>query len=156
MKLKLVNHTPDDNHNYPTKKLHGCNRGFKAEWVRSHSWLHYSWSEDGVYCKACALFAPSDVRQQKLSVLVNKPFNVWTKQSSTFRSHEQLAYHQDSMTRMVDLKDSCCDPTRNIACLLNKAREDQVARNAKVIKSLRTAVCLVLWETRSFFLRSQR
>ena len=121
--------------------MHGCNRQFKVEWVRNHPWLHYSSSEDGVYCKACALFAPSDIRQQKLGVLVTKPFSVWTKQSSTFRSHEELQYHQDSMTRMVAFKDSCSDPTRNVACLLNKAHEDQVARNVKVMKSLPKCVC---------------
>ena len=83
MKLKLVNHTPDASYNYPTKYLHGCNRRFKAEWVQNHSWLHYSISEDGVYSKACALFAPNDTKQQTLGILVNKPFNTWTKQSFT-------------------------------------------------------------------------
>jgi len=48
---------------HPTTHMHGCNRRFKCEWVHSHSWLHYSASEDGVYCKACALFAPSEIKQ---------------------------------------------------------------------------------------------
>ena len=52
-KLELLNHTPDASYNYPTKYIHGCNRRFKSEWVKNHSWLHYSVSEDGVYCKAC-------------------------------------------------------------------------------------------------------
>jgi hypothetical protein len=141
MKLKIINHTPNASHNYPKRYMHGCNRQFKVEWVRNHPWLHYSSSEDGVYCKACALFAPRDIRQQKLGVLVTKPFSVWTKKSSTFRSHEELQYHQDSMTRMVAFKDSCSDPTQNVACLLNKAHEDQVARNVKVMKSLLKCVC---------------
>ena len=38
-KLKLLNHTPDSNFNYPTKYMNGCNRRFKPEWVKSHSWL---------------------------------------------------------------------------------------------------------------------
>ena len=87
MKLKLVNHPPDTSYNYPTK---GCNRHFKAEWVQNQSWLHYSISEDGVYCKACALFAPNDIKQQKLGMLVNKPLNMWTEQSFASSGPEKL------------------------------------------------------------------
>ena len=113
MKLKIVNHMPDNRFNYPKTYLNGCNRRFKPEWVHNHSWLHYSVSEDGVYCKACALFAPSEIKQQKIGSLVSKPFSLWTKQSSVFKNHEQLAYHQSSMTRMSAFKDSCSNPTHN-------------------------------------------
>lgn len=100
--------------------MHGCNRRFKPEWAKSRSWLHYSPSEDGVYCKACVLFAPADVKRQKLELLGNKPFSVWNKQSSVFKDHEQLSYHQDSMTRMAAFKESCSNPVRNVATMLNK------------------------------------
>ena len=133
MKLKLIKQAPDDKFHYPTVFMHGCKRRFKPEWTQRHSWLHYSPSEDGVYCKACVLFAPVDVKQQKLGSLVNKPFSIWTKQSFFFNRHEQLAYHQDSMTRM---EASCKCPVRNVATMLNKAHEEQVSRNAQVIKSL--------------------
>ena len=93
MKLKLVDHTPDAKYKYPTKYMNGCSRRFKPEWVQIHSWLHYSASEDGVFCKACALFAPGEVQQQKLGSLVSKPFSLWMKQSSAFNSHEKLSYH---------------------------------------------------------------
>ena len=136
MKLKLIKQTPDAKITYPTKYMHGCNRRFKPEWVQSHSWLHYSVSEDGAYCKACVLFGPTDIKQQKLGSLVNKPFSLWTKQSSIFNSHEQLAYHQDSMTRMGAFKESCSNPMCNVATLLNKVHNEQVSRNAQVIKSL--------------------
>ena len=76
MKLELVNQTPDASYKYPSTYMHGCNRRFKPEWNKSHPWLHYSLSEDGVYCKACALFAPIDIRKQKLGVFVSKPFNI--------------------------------------------------------------------------------
>ena len=74
MKLKLIKQAPDAKLNYPTKFMHGCNQRLKPEWTQSHSSLHYSPSEDGVYCKACVLFAPADVKRQKLCSLVNKPF----------------------------------------------------------------------------------
>ena len=136
VKLKIVNQMPDNRFNYPKTYLNGCNRRFKPEWVRNHSWLHYSVSEDGVYCKACALFAPSEIKQQKLGSLVSKPFSHWTKQSSVCKNHEQLEYHQSSMTRMSAFKDSCSNPTHNVATMLNTARKEQVSRNTRVVKSL--------------------
>lgn len=101
--------------------MHGCNQRLKPEWVQNHSWLHYSVSEDGVYCKACALFAPTDVKQQNLGSVVNKAFSVWTN------SHERLAYHQDSMTRMAAFKESCSNPVHSAATIFNKAHKEQVS-----------------------------
>ena len=141
MKLKIINHVPDTNYNYPVKNMYGINRRFRVEWVKNHPWAHYSKSKDGVYCKACALFAPSDIGRQKLGVFVTRPFQVWTKQSSAFLSHEEHKYHQDSMTKMVSFRDSCSVPTHNVACMLNKEREEQIARNTMVVKSLLKCVC---------------
>ena len=67
-KLRLVNYTPHAKFKYPTKYMNGCNRHFKPDWVQSHSWLHYSASEDSAYCKACALFAPSDKYNKNLAL----------------------------------------------------------------------------------------
>ena len=84
-----------------------------------------------VLCKACVLFDPSEVKQQKLGSLVNKPFSLWTKQSPAFNCHEKLSYHQDCMTKMAAFKDSCRDPTRNVATMLNNAHKEQVSRNTQ-------------------------
>ncbi len=135
-KLKLVKNVPDNTVNYPAQFLHGCNRRFKPEWAKRHPWISYSQSDDGVYCKACVLFAPSDVHGQKLGVLVTKPFTVWTKKTSVFDSHEKLNYHQNSMTRMTAFKESSANPLLNVATMLNNTRKEQVSRNTKVIKSL--------------------
>ena len=61
----------------------------EAQWTNSHPWLHYSHADDGVYCKACDLFATDEVCGQKLGVLVSKPFRIWTSHSSTFSRHEK-------------------------------------------------------------------
>ena len=136
MKLKLLDHTPDAKYKYPTKYMNGCNRRFKPEWVQIRSWLHYSASEDGVFCKACALFAPGEVQQQKLGSLVSKPFSLWTKQSSAFNSHEKLSYHHICVMKMAAFKESCRVPTQNVATMLSNAHKEQVPRNTLVIKSL--------------------
>ena len=74
--LQIINHVPDAKYNYPATYMNGCNCRFKVEWVKAHPWLHYSPTEDGVYCKACALFAPDNAGRQKLGILVlNGPSN---------------------------------------------------------------------------------
>ena len=137
-------------YNYPTTFLHGCNRRFKPDWCINHPWLHYSLSEDGVFCKACALFAPDNVHSQKLGMFVSKPFRVWTKQSSTFHSHEHTEYHQNSMARMVAFQRFMHCPTQNVACMLNKEHEAQVSQNIMVLKSLFDCVCFCAKQGISF------
>ena len=92
--------------------------------MQTHSWLHYSVSEDGMYCKPCALFAPSEVQQQTLGSLVNKPFSLWTKQPSAFNNREQLSYHHACMLKMAAFKEFYCDPTQNGATMLSNACEE--------------------------------
>ena len=120
-KLEIINHVPDAKFNYPTTYMNGCNRRFKVEWVKAHPWLRYSSTEDGTYCKACALFAPEDA-----GILVVKPFCKWTKQSSVFQSHEQSQYHHDSMAKMLSFKETCADPTKGVASMLNQEREERM------------------------------
>ena len=141
MKLKIINNTPDLTYNYPARNLYGINRRFKVDWVKTHPWVHYSVSEDGVYCKACSLFAPGDVGRQKLGVFVIKPFQMWTKQSAAFTSHETHQYHQDAMAKMVSFRNYCSAPTQSVACMLIKEREEQIAWNTVVLKSLLECVC---------------
>ena len=107
----------------------------KVEWVESHPWLLYSRSDDGAYCKACALFAPEEVNCQKLGVLVAHPFRIWTSQSSVFQ-HEKANYHQDSMAKMLHFKEVCANPSRNVASMLSKEREERLQHNTAVVKSL--------------------
>ncbi len=120
VKLEIINLVPDANYTYPVKNMYGINRRFKVEWAKNYPWGHYSMSKDGVYCKACALFAPCDIGRQKLGVFVTKPFQVWTKQSSAFLCHEEHKYHQDSLTKMVAFRDSCS--VLLLACWIRSVR----------------------------------
>ena len=50
------------------------------------------------------LFAPTEVKQQQLGLLVTKPFSLWTKQSSIFNNHEKLAYHIEGVNYISGVK----------------------------------------------------
>lgn len=140
-KLKLIQQVPDPRLNYPVKQMYGRNRRFKPEWAQKHPWLHYSSSEDSVYCKACVLFAPTDIHGQKLGMLVNKPFSNWTKQSSYFSEHEKLDYHKTCMARLLAFKESCLNPLQNVSTMLSESHDKKVAKNAQIVKSLLKCVC---------------
>ena len=46
------------------------------------------------------------------------------------------------MTKMAAFKESCRDPTRNVATMLNNAHKEQVSCNTQVIKSLLKCIAL--------------
>lgn len=96
------------------------------------------------------MFAPSEVKQQKLGTLVTKSYSLWTKQSSAFNSHENLSYHLDRMTKMSAFKQSCHDPTCTVATMLSNAQKEQVSCNTKVIKSLLKCVAFCRKQGLSF------
>ena len=99
-------------------------------------WLNYSKSKDGTFCKACALFAPSEVNRQNLGILVSSPFCNWTYASSAFQRHEKKAYHQDSMVKMDSFKSSLTSPSSTVGNMIDKNREALVKTNYEVVKSL--------------------
>ncbi len=153
-KLKIVRLVPDSHANYPAVYMNGCNRRFKVQWLESHPWLHYSPSENGAYCRACALFAPEEVRGQQLGVLVTEPFRTWTKQSSVFERHEKREYHHIAVVRMQEFVKACDVPSRNIANRLSKEREEQLHHNTEVIKSL--FECIIFCGIQAISLRGHR
>lgn len=48
----------------------GSYRQFQPAWKQQHPWLHYSCHLDGVFCHACALFAPEKAGGQALGQFV--------------------------------------------------------------------------------------
>ena len=120
-KLAIINSNPHSSSSYPTTFMNGCNRKFKAEWVKVYPWLHYSQSMDGVYCKACSLFCPESAGGVRVGALVNEPFCRWTSQGSVFLRHEKNQYHISSMVKMVEFKKCLCIHPRTAQKIL-KAR----------------------------------
>lgn len=63
--------------------MNGGNRCFKCKWLEQYTpWFVYSCALDGGFCIACALFA-KDLESK--GILVNKPFNKWTKISEVMK-----------------------------------------------------------------------
>lgn len=135
-KLQIILSKVDSKLKYPTTYMNGCNRRFQAKWADTYPWLHYSKSENGAFCKACALFAPEKVSSQKLGVLVTTPFNNWTSMSTVFQRHDKSKYHQDSMVKMDAFKNTTADSSTSIGSRLCKERDERIKMNTEIIRSL--------------------
>ena len=64
---------PPINYKFPTRFLHQCRRGFQSRYLDEYSWMVYSPSVDGVFCKHCALLITIRCRKDK-DAFVNNPF----------------------------------------------------------------------------------
>ena len=78
----------------PTRCFHGINRKFNASWIKKYPWLVYTPKLDGVFCGPCSLLLPVAQKKDK-GLLVNRPFSVWPKLSTTLSGHSSLYYHRD-------------------------------------------------------------
>ena len=66
---------------------------FQPSWMKQYPWLHYSQFADGVFCRACALFAPSNAGGMVLGQFVTAPFRTWTKLTAKACTHAEKEYH---------------------------------------------------------------
>ena len=79
--------------------MYGRNRHFRFQWLRNHSWLAYSPSEDGGYCIPCVLFATD---KTNLGQLVNTPLTNFARAATTLSEHAKQSTHLKSVTAMAE------------------------------------------------------
>lgn len=77
----ILTKEPDPNvSSYPRTRLCSTSsilRQFQPSWLLKHPWVHYSCHTDGVFCRACAMFAPEQVKARSVGCFVNKPYRQW-------------------------------------------------------------------------------
>ena len=69
-----------------------------------YNWLHYSTAHNGLYCKLCAIFAPSESGQgpNKLKQLVTQPKKQYKNLSEKLNEHSKKHYHKLCVQKAVD------------------------------------------------------
>ena len=135
----LKNHVYSrENFEYPKTFIGGCNRCFKAEWLKQYNWLVYSIKLNGAFCLPCSLFNGSSGRIK--AALVTKPFKTWQKKSEKFNEHEKKKYHQQSLEFADQLIRSVEHPETSLPAIINARRATNIAQNRCVLKSIARAI----------------
>ena len=142
--LILMSETDPNPMVYPRSKQPGSKtfRQFQPEWLRQYPWLHYSKFADGVFCRACALFAPPMIGGQSRGQFVKKPFNSWANRSQKMHTHAKLEYHVTAMVQMSEFLARHRNPSKAVHTKLNMEARKILETNQKVIESLLKIVML--------------
>lgn len=94
--------TPPPDYSFPPEKIGPQNRYFNPAWLFQFEWLTWSEASKGGLCKYCVLFAPDNVRNQKLQVFVTSSFKNYKKatgKGGILSAHEEAAYHKFAVER---------------------------------------------------------
>ena len=136
---------PDPQFEFPRTFIGGCKRSFNYVWLDQHKWLCYSVKLNGAFCMPCMLFnGMSDSTGKVSGALVTKPFQTWQKKSEKFSSHEKTNYHECSHQLAEQLVHSVQHPEKNLPALFSPRIADNIARNRGILKSVASAVLIVL------------
>ncbi|PFX19098.1 hypothetical protein AWC38_SpisGene16507, partial [Stylophora pistillata] len=130
---------PPINYKFPTRFLHQCRRGFQSRYLSEYSWMVYSPSVDGVFCKHCDLMIPMHCRKDK-GAFVNKPFINWQKPQEKEKRHEQMKYHHDAMIAAESFLNWDESPELNMNNRIDDEKRKNIIRNRHIFKCVSEAI----------------
>ncbi|PFX25967.1 hypothetical protein AWC38_SpisGene9384 [Stylophora pistillata] len=122
-----------------TSDLSQCRRGFQPRYLSEYSWMAYSPSVDGVFCKHCALMIPMHSRKDK-DAFVNKPFINWHKPQEKAKRHEQMKCHHDAMIATESFLKSDENPELNVNNRIDDEKRKNIIRNRHIVKCVSEAI----------------
>ena len=153
-KYKILTTEPDPNpRSYPRTQPYasGAFRQFNPSWLKKYPWLHYSQEVDGVFCRACAFFAPTTAGGHALGQFVTQPFRSWVNKTQKMNGHSKLDYHLTAMAKMIEFLAWHGNPSQAISTIFEQDAKRRLAENEKVVESLFKIVVHALWKTRNSF-----
>lgn len=132
---------PNRNFDFPSST--NRNLRFQLKWLSEWSWLTYSPSEDGAFCKFCSLFS-TGVGQQCVSAgkLVTLPYKNWKKARDDFKRHETLQYHQKCKEKAVNFIATYTGAKPTVDVLIDKGLQSQIHANRERLKPIIKTVAL--------------
>lgn len=127
--------TPSLNFDFPAST--NRNLKFQLKWLSEWSWLIYSPSEDGAFCKYCSLFA-TGVGHQSVSAgkLVTFPYKNWKNAREEFKRHETLQYHRNCHEKAVNFIATHSGAKPTIDVLIDKGLQSQIRANRERLKPI--------------------
>ena len=134
-------------HSYKGKDFatyHVCKKGkqvpltFQSSWLKDYSWLAYSPSQGGGYCKYCVLFAKPGPRVT-LGTLVKTPFKTFSKakgKDGYLTLHDCAQFHLDAVVAGKDFLANYNRPESRIDNRLDNQRKELSDRNKHILSCI--------------------
>ena len=132
---------PNASYKFPTMEEYNKSRSFQHTWIKQYSWLSYSQSLNGGFCKNCFLFAKN---RSLLAHLFTQPITCFTQTKTTLQEHNLQLTHKmamdDSMALMGQMECghlSIQQQLQNIASITKK-------KKSSILKSVLKAINFVV------------
>ena len=119
-KLLVVSDTPHQpaGFKFPRREIGKQHRSFQPIWFSKWKWLHYSESDDKVFCHTCV----KAVRDFKMSsknaeeAFLTRGYNNWKDATDAFRKHESSDCHAQSVEKLYTLPSTTKDICTSVHC----------------------------------------
>lgn len=142
LKVKILRSTliPAKNYSYPKTICGNQTRKFTPEWLKKYSWLAYSQSSDGVFCKTCVIFLYSqcvgNAEHESSGQLVSTAFKNWKKALGKFTSHSVLNYHVQCVKKSEDFLRIMSGESKDVLSQVIVGLEEEKLRNRRFLKPI--------------------
>jgi hypothetical protein len=117
------------------------NYRLSSDTFRRFDWVVYSASEDGLFCKVCAMFEPFDSADSR--GLVNIPFNRYSKlyaAAGKLTTHSSQHFHKQNVLKAAAFLSTAESPQLRVDTHINQSLAKQKEGNRKLVKILLTQV----------------
>ena len=129
---------------YSTRIINGKEekRYLKHTHLQQHSFLSYSPSQQGLFCRPCVLFGPTTGEagrgHQKLNALVSKPLNKYHRlfgKDGYVTNHEATDYHKSAIIQAAEFRHRMKTGV-DILKELDQTRSDEANRSRTILRSI--------------------
>ncbi|WAR23625.1 P52K-like protein [Mya arenaria] len=140
-KFELLSTSWDEAHccSFPSRFSGGKLRKAQGVWFRTHSWLRYSISKDGVYCAPCFLFGDQVARSKALT---REPFTDWCNFSKIVERHSKSQCHIDQLIAAENYLAVLKGQKKDIECTISSQFNAMVEKNRQILVSIVETIIL--------------
>ncbi|WAR14709.1 P52K-like protein [Mya arenaria] len=140
-KFELLSTPWDEAHccSFPSRFSGGKLRKAQGVWFRTHSWLRYSISKDGVYCAPCFLFGDQVARSKYLT---REPFTDWCNFSKIVERHSKSQCHIDQLIAAENYLSVLKGQKKDIECTISSQFNGMVEKNRQILVSIVETIIL--------------
>jgi len=129
---------PDLDFEFPQSIKSGRKLRFSRKWIQTYSWIFYSKSCDGVFCKFCYFFASGSVAKY----LITDGFANWHKGTEYFNSHQLTNYHKSAQNIVLTRNKILDGNISSIDIQIDKQITEQKHSNQALIFPIIEAILL--------------